>query len=78
MTDIKNNDDQDEYSEYAVLAQVTSIPITITTGYGATSDRAAEEAAKCILQTFKAMLHFTKPATINLYNNEEEKTICVM
>jgi len=70
---LTDNNSQDEYAEYGVLVQVTSFPITITTGYGATSDRAAEEAAKCILQSFKAMLRFTKPATIN--NNNEEKQI---
>jgi len=68
LTDIKNNNSQDKY---AVLVQVTSIPAIITTGYGATSDRAAEEAAKSILQMFKTMLHFTKPDAIN--NNNEEK-----
>lgn len=75
--DTENNTSQDE--EYAVLVQVTSVPITVTTGYGATADVAAEEAAKSILQTFKAMLLFTKPATVNFNNNnEEEKTINVL
>lgn len=77
MTDITNNNGQDEYAEYGVLVQVTSLPTTITTGYGATSDRAAEEAAKCILQTFKTMLRFTKPATIN-NNNKEEQFVYVL
>ncbi|CAH1731600.1 unnamed protein product [Aphis gossypii] len=75
--DITNNNGQDEYAEYGVLVQVTSLPTTITTGYGATSDRAAEEAAKCILQTFKTMLRFTKPATIN-NNNKEEQFVYVL
>ncbi|XP_026820424.1 uncharacterized protein LOC113559025 isoform X2 [Rhopalosiphum maidis] len=74
--DIKNNIGQDE--KYAVLVQVTSLPVTVTTGYGATADIAAEEAAKSILQTFKAMLLFTKPATINLNNNKEEKIVNVL
>jgi len=51
------------------------VPITVTTGYGATTDMAAEEAAKSILQTFKAMLLFTKPATVNFNNNYDEKKI---
>ncbi|XP_029346509.1 uncharacterized protein LOC100575225 [Acyrthosiphon pisum] len=71
--DIENNIGQDE--EYAVLVQVTSVPITVTTGYGVTTDVAAEEAAKSILQTFKAMLLFTKPATVNFNNNNEEEKI---
>lgn len=69
MTDIENNTGQDE--EHAVLVQVTSLPITVTTGYGATTDVAAEEAAKSILQTFKAMLLFTKPSNVNFNNNNE-------
>jgi len=73
LTDTENNTGQDE--EYAVLVQVTSVPITVTTGYGATTEVAAEEAAKSILQTFKAMLLFTKPATVNLNNNNEEGKI---
>ena len=60
------------------MVQVTSIPITVTTGYGATTDIASEEAAKSILQTFKAMLYFTKPATANFSNNEEEKIINIL
>jgi len=76
LTDINNSIGQDE--KYAVLVQVTSLPVTVTTGYGATADIAAEEAAKSILQTFKAMLLFTKPATINLNNNEEEKIVNVL
>jgi len=77
LADIENNTGQDE--EYAVLVQVTSVPITVTTGYGTTTDVAAEEAAKSILQTFKAMLLFTKPATVNFNNNiEEEKIINVL
>lgn len=73
MTDFENNTGQDE--EYGVLVQVTSVPITVTTGYGTTTDMAAEEAAKSILQTFKAMLLFTKPATVNFNNNNEEEKI---
>jgi len=67
LLDIQNNIIQDE--EYAIMVQVTSKPVTITTGYGATADLAAEEAAKSILKTFKAMLLFTKPPTVNLNNN---------
>lgn len=72
----KDSNSQDEYAEYGILVQVTSFPIAVTTGFGATSDRAAEEAAKCILQSFKAMLSITKPATIN-NNNEEEQIVYV-
>uniref|UniRef100_A0A2S2PDG6 RISC-loading complex subunit tarbp2 n=1 Tax=Schizaphis graminum TaxID=13262 RepID=A0A2S2PDG6_SCHGA len=73
---VQKKEGQDE--KYAVLVQVTSLPVTVTTGYGATADIAAEEAAKSILQTFKAMLLFTKPATLNLNNNEEEKIVNVL
>ncbi|XP_025198322.1 uncharacterized protein LOC112596755 [Melanaphis sacchari] len=74
--DIKNNIGQDE--EYAMLVQVTTVPVTITTGYGTNKDKAAEEAAKFILETFKAMLLFTKQDSINLNNNEEEKIVNVL
>lgn len=69
MTDIINNISQD--GDYAVLVQVTTVPITVTVGYAATSEMAAEKAAKSILDTFHAMLLYTKSPTISLNNNDE-------
>lgn len=45
--------------EFNVLLQVSTLPVIISIGCGATIDMAKETAAKCVLNSIKKMLMFT-------------------
>lgn len=52
------------------MLQVTTTPIIIVMGHGATFVMACDMAAQCVLHIFKEMLLFTAAENINLITNE--------
>lgn len=54
-TELLNGQD----NEFNVLLQVSTVPITTSTGRGTTIEMATEAAAKCVLESLKKMLIFT-------------------
>ncbi|XP_050437649.1 RISC-loading complex subunit tarbp2-like [Adelges cooleyi] len=74
---ISNNTNQKEIEnqteEYAVLVQVSTVPVTVTVGRAATADDAVQVAAERVLYAFKAMLLITSCPVDNLNNNNEQR-----
>jgi len=70
-TDVKNNTGQDEY--YAIMLQVSTLPVTITIGHAMTVDVASEVAATHILRIFKAMWCCNPPFISKLNNNQHNQ-----
>ncbi|XP_050526542.1 RISC-loading complex subunit tarbp2-like isoform X2 [Daktulosphaira vitifoliae] len=67
---VKNPDE-----EYAVLVQVSTVPVTVTVGRAPTADKAVQIAAERVLHAFKSMLFITSSNAVNLNNNNEQSEI---